>query len=616
MSAVQFTLGQEIGRGALGRVVQVHELGTDKVYAGKILHQSHQLDPESSARFLSEGKVSSQARHENIVHSFGIEEIEGEQVIRMELVSGPSLAKTIALEAPLSDKRIAEIGAGIASGLRAAHKSGLVHRDLKPQNILLTPEGVPKIADFGMARAASFAGIDASAFALAGTPDYMAPECVDPLAVDARSDLYGLGCILYEMASGRTLFRAATAFAILEAHRTSPVPELGEDVSEGLRDIISTLLAKSPADRFQSAGATEEALRGLNQDRTQALAIRTSQPLSTALVCATCAQPMVPSVRTCFSCGTPVLSLISGDYSLFVVGPTVELGAKMDSALRSTLLAWLEQNPGLGLNLEYFRKTVPRLPFVLVRKISKATAEELGQAMKSVGVETEFHKGGALRLSAIRKKTTIMTGRRLAIAAASAVGLWNTALQTGFLVLPVGGGIAAAVVGISTYTSLRQVAKANKAAAKEPELAPAIAESLLEVPAILDTMQLQRHRENLRGIITRTILSSQTLPEGIDDSAQEDLARLLRMSLLAASRMDQIDISIADVDMKNPSPETLEIIRERDRWAGRILEISAFLDSMQIRSAALAQEDKSSSIAQEISDIRAHIEAIEEVGAI
>ncbi|MBL4635788.1 MAG: serine/threonine protein kinase [Kofleriaceae bacterium] len=611
MTSSTFTLGEEIGRGALGRVVTLHEVDSDRVFAGKILHQTHQMDAGAFARFVSEGKVSSLLRHENVVHGFGIEEIEGEQVMRMELVSGPSLAKLLAIEGPFAEPRILAIGAGIAAGLRAAHQAGLVHRDLKPQNILLTTEEVPKIADFGMARAASFAGIDASAFALAGTPDYMAPESIDPLAVDARSDLYGLGCVLYEMATGRPPYSGATAFALLEAHRTAPLPAPVESISAGLQSIIDSLLAKSPADRLQSAGATEQALTALQASASTAITLFASPKDRSS--CSICGQTMVPTISTCFSCQTEQLTIEFGDTSLVVTGPG-QVSEKLDTELRNTLLDWLVRNPSLRLERKRLAKSVPRLPFVLAKKLSESCATAMAEQLETLGLQAKVHTGNALSLPEIRKKTTTMGGRGLAVAAMSGVSMWNPLLQHGgTFILPILGGLVATAIGLSSYRSLRSQTKADKSPNTTSPIAPEIAEVLHEVPQILANMKLQRHRENLRGTILRTLRSSENLPADIAASAQIDLAHLLRMSLLAAARMDEIDVSLVDVDMRNPSVETLKLLRERDRWAGRALETSAFLDSLQIRSAALKHSDTSLDLAEELAELRAHIAALHEV---
>ena len=210
----EYEIGAELGRGAIGRVVIVTTPTGDRL-AGKILHDSQKSDERARARFAGEAEIAAGLRHENVAQVHGLVEIDGESVLLMELVEGDSLRAIIAKSGPLSDERVVRLGAQLARGLEAAHHAGLIHRDLKPDNILVSSEAdssesnreTAKIVDFGLARASSFAGVDDGAFAVVGTPDYMAPESIDPLAVDARSDLYALGCILFEMATTEPPFR-------------------------------------------------------------------------------------------------------------------------------------------------------------------------------------------------------------------------------------------------------------------------------------------------------------------------------------------------------------------------------------------------------------------------
>src|SRR5262249_55728689 len=202
-----YILGEELGRGALGRVVAIEGPDGERL-AGKILHASHRGDPRAVERFRREAELLRGIPHPNLCEVRGLVDVGGEVVLLMERVDGPTLAEAIARDAPLAEARIAAIGRGVAAGLHAAHRAGLVHRDLKPANMLLAGD-VPKVVDFGLARATSFAGVDRASFTLVGTPDYLAPEAIDSLAVDPRSDLYSLGCILYEMAAGRPPYDGA-----------------------------------------------------------------------------------------------------------------------------------------------------------------------------------------------------------------------------------------------------------------------------------------------------------------------------------------------------------------------------------------------------------------------
>ena len=221
----RYRLGEPLGRGALATVVALE--GPDgRAFAGKILHASHGDDPGAAARFLQEAALLRRLDHPSVVRAHDIVAVAGRTMLVLERVDGPTLAQRIARAAPLGEPDLIAIGRSIAAGLAHAHARGLIHRVLKPSNSLLAPPAQPgapplaKIADFGMARASSLAGVERGGLAAVGTPDYMAPEHLDPLAVDPRSDLYSLGCILFEAATGRPPYGAATP----SASSTSPAP--------------------------------------------------------------------------------------------------------------------------------------------------------------------------------------------------------------------------------------------------------------------------------------------------------------------------------------------------------------------------------------------------------
>ena len=299
----------ELGAGAVATVYRLED-EDGQTFAGKALHDSRLGEADAAARFAREAEVVRAVAHPNVVRVFGRAAVEGRDVLLMELVDGPTLQQVIATDAPMATARVVDLGLGIARGLVAAHDAGVIHRDLKPANILLAPSDVPKIADFGMARASSLAGVDSSALTVLGTPDYMAPESLDPLAVDARSDLYGLGCILYELAIGQPPFVGATSFAVLEQHRKAPVPPM-PTLDAGLRGIIVQLLEKTPADRVQSASALVEMLEGLRRGETAVARIGTALDLGR---CAQCGAPLVDALRVCLSCRASVPRLSDGEF--------------------------------------------------------------------------------------------------------------------------------------------------------------------------------------------------------------------------------------------------------------------------------------------------------------
>jgi hypothetical protein len=220
-------------------------------------------------RFLREARASAAIRHENVVQVYAIEEQPLPYLV-MEFIPGETLQQRLERTGPLEVTDVVEIGRQTAEGLAAAHAQGLIHRDIKPGNILLDvgPRPRAKITDFGLARAADDASMTQSGL-LAGTPMFMSPEQAKGESLDHRTDLFSLGTVLYTMITGRPPFRADGTLAILKRvaeHTPRPIPEIIPEVPRWLCDIIARLHAKDPVDRFSSAKEVAEALTSPQAD--------------------------------------------------------------------------------------------------------------------------------------------------------------------------------------------------------------------------------------------------------------------------------------------------------------------------------------------------------------
>jgi serine/threonine protein kinase len=219
-------------------------------------------------RLLREVRLLARLIHPNIVALLGAFESAGLPWLAMELVEGPSLSGAIDAGGPLPPEELVRQGGGLASALGLAHARGILHRDVAPGNILLTPEGRAKLADFGLAafdaRPGRGPGLGASRPAIVGTPGYIAPEVLVGQAPDGRSDLFSLGAVLYEMGTGRPAFPGRTREAIEQATlRHDPEPMGGAESSfpAALEGVIRRAMAKDPGKRFPDAAALEAALR-------------------------------------------------------------------------------------------------------------------------------------------------------------------------------------------------------------------------------------------------------------------------------------------------------------------------------------------------------------------
>ena len=599
---MSYRIGRDLGSGAIGRVVEVH--GDDgNAWAGKILHDSQRADDQARRRFEAEARLLAGVVHPNLIRVDGLVRIADQAVLLMELVTGSDLARLIAAEAPLPAARVAALGRGVAAGLAEAHRAGLVHRDLKPANILLASDGTPKVADFGLARAASFAASGPDAAAVAGTPDYMAPESIDPLAVDGRSDLYALGCILCELATGVPPYRGATALAILAAHRSDPIPELAS-VDAELRRTIRWLLAKSPADRPQSASEVEAALAGIGTALAR-VAPDAQEIDASRRRCAQCGALGPAQVRVCFACGQPQLELASGPMTVFVTGPGEHVH-KLDAVLRQQLIDWLARNPALGLDAALLAKEVPRLPFVLVTGIDDESAKALAAAVRGLGLETEIRQGGRFALESVRSKGWTLAKRIIVILGSSSMFMFRGSL-------PAMLGIGGSVVTISLLRAFRQAGQpvTRRLAGGERRALPSrLDAALARVAAQVPAMSAARHRDALRGVIERALALREALDPAQRAAADEQIAQLIDVASLASSRLDQLEAELSPDDLRAGDYAARERWHVRDRCAARILQVTAFLDAMRAR--AVMARARGAGLG-DLDELRAQIAALEEL---
>jgi eukaryotic-like serine/threonine-protein kinase len=245
-----------VGHGGMGWVLKGFDAALNRYVGIKVLAPHLAASGPARKRFAREAQAAAAVVHDNVISIHSVAVWNGLPYLVMPYVRGESLEKRLGRQGPLAVTEILRIGMQMAAGLAAAHAQGLVHRDIKPANILLE-EGVErlKITDFGLARAVDDASLTRTGV-IAGTPQYMSPEQASGEPVDARSDLFSLGSVLYAVATGRPPFRAETTFGVLRRITDTeprPIRELNPEIPAWLAAIIVRLHAKDPAARFQSA---------------------------------------------------------------------------------------------------------------------------------------------------------------------------------------------------------------------------------------------------------------------------------------------------------------------------------------------------------------------------
>lgn len=308
--ADRYDVGPELGRGAMGVVFRAIDTRLQRPVAIKVMAgKFEELGEPIYARFQQEARLIASLQHPNIVSVYDLGESAGEPFIVMELVEGESLTR----RPPQTQDAILAITRQICAALDHAHVRGLVHRDLKPDNILLLPDGSIKLMDFGLARLSAAAHLTHEGVFL-GTPTYTAPEQALGQEVDGRADLYALGVMLYEWFTGRPPFTESDPLVVIAQHIHARVPaprSIQPNLAPGLEEIILKLLEKDPAERFGSAPAVMDALQNFAQG------IRLPQ--------ASAPRHNLPPTRTGFVGRQPeaaeVLDLLKSNRLVTLIGP-------------------------------------------------------------------------------------------------------------------------------------------------------------------------------------------------------------------------------------------------------------------------------------------------------
>jgi serine/threonine protein kinase len=291
----RYELTHLIARGGMAQVYRAMDRQLERPVALKVLFPELSVDRTFVERFRREAQAAANLSHPNIVPVFDWGEDDGSYFIVMEYVEGRPLSAVLRDPQPMPPRQIATIGAGVAAALAFAHRHGVVHRDVKPGNVLITPDGDVKVTDFGIARAMNTEESLTQTGAVMGTAAYFSPEQAEGKGVDSRSDIYSLGVVLYEMAVGRPPFTGDSPVAVASKHvRDMPVlpREANPTVPPALEAVIMKAMAKNPDDRYGSAEELRADLLRFADGRPVEAADPGLTSVMTAAVAATQAVPM------------------------------------------------------------------------------------------------------------------------------------------------------------------------------------------------------------------------------------------------------------------------------------------------------------------------------------
>src|SRR5919108_5709084 len=253
-----------VGRGGMGVVYRAHQLDLDRDVALKVIAPELVEDPEIRERFLSEARAAGAVEHPNVIPVHGVGVAEGRAYLVMRYVAGSDLRTVVRADGPLAPERAAAIAMRLGDALDAIHRAGYVHRDVKPQNVMIDAAGHVYLSDFGLAKQTLASSGQTRSEQWVGTLDYVAPEQIRGERVDARADVYSLGGVLYFVVTGRVPFERASDQAKLWAHIADPPPrptDARPQLPAELDAVVLRALAKNPDERYPSAGDLGRAAR-------------------------------------------------------------------------------------------------------------------------------------------------------------------------------------------------------------------------------------------------------------------------------------------------------------------------------------------------------------------
>jgi serine/threonine-protein kinase len=332
----RYRIIEPLGEGGMAYVYKAFQSGLERVVAIKVLPEFYLRDERFLTRFQREAQAIAQLSHPNIlpVYDFGRE--GNLTYIVMQYVEGGTLKDK--MDQVLSFEEVGGLLGQVADALDYAHKQGILHRDVKPTNILIEREQRVLLSDFGLAKmVGSQVHITTTGVGI-GTPAYMSPEQGQGEAVDARTDIYALGVVMYEMITGRVPFRAETPMAVIIKHVTAPLPlprTINPAVPESLEQVILKALAKNKVDRYASAGAM---MRAYRQALVEAPGPLTAPPpeAETGSLCPRCGQANRPDVRYCEQCALPLAA--DSDFACSRCGHTNRPGVRFCEQCAASLV--------------------------------------------------------------------------------------------------------------------------------------------------------------------------------------------------------------------------------------------------------------------------------------
>jgi Protein kinase domain len=629
---------RELGQGSIARVLAARDEVRGIDVAVKVLHANLRRDRIVADRFAREAEIVRRIEHPHVIWIHDVVATEELLFLVMDLHPGGDLADRLARTGPLAPAEVRRLAEQLCGALDAAHRAGVVHRDIKPQNVLVGPDPGAldvRLCDFGLARVADSAGLTTRSTVM-GTPEYMAPEVIVDAYADPRSDIYSVGALLFEAATGRLPFRADTPFQLMRRHVEEQAPrprEFAPALPPAIDAAIARALSKEPLDRFATAAELASAIAdeaGGAQETPAALA-RLPKPSRLATgTCPRCGGALFRVAQVCVDCGAASLDVRVRDrgVAVLVTGPG-QIGHKLGGLAHVALVKLLDELPPGAARFDRLRKQPPRLPFFLFGGLEEESASGLVERLREVGVEARVERRASLAPREVRKKVTKLWRGYGFASVAMTQGLWRVFLPDGradpplfllrlLLALATGPVIA---LGLLLVTERR----------------PRAALIPLRLEGDTPTADLSRRLPELGRREDRRLLAR--LLDRIEvatDLGAGDLARLLGARAALACRglvalddarrgldEDELRRSAAREGEGNAAQAALDRLRDGERQRGAliadILRVLSRLDLICLRLAraeGLEARREIDELAQQASDLKLELEAERDVTAL
>jgi tRNA A-37 threonylcarbamoyl transferase component Bud32 len=587
-----------LGQGAIAEVVRAHDEQTGQTVALKILYPSLRESSVVVERFRREVELVRRivGAHVLVIRALG--ESDGLLYLVMDHHPGGDLADRLARGGPLAPPALALLARQLCAALAAAHAAGIVHRDVKPSNVLVGAGADVdmdlRLCDFGLARSADGAGLTTAA-AVLGTPEYMAPEVIADGSADPRSDLYSLGVVLFEAATGRLPFFADSPYHLMRQHLEEPPPEprtLAPELPVAFERAILRLLAKDPLDRFGSATAVAHAFGDAEPDAH--LPAPASRRRTGDRPCPRCGGWLIRLASVCGDCGARTLHLERArpGVSVLVTGPG-NVGARLEGRLQVALFRLLQELPPEWAPRDRVARGGARLPFFVARRLTPASAAELVARIKAAGLYAEVHARFALSAAGMNVKFWQLSGRSVAASyvASSAI------LLTGNLMHGLAGELRLAALVVMAGVGLGVI----PALAIRRALRPLLAGPRADAPGLRADTRLGSALASIRSRQDRRLLGriferQHELGAGgavdIGDGGVAGRAADLAEALGAVEEADAA-LTMAPLDNAAAQGELRRLERGRTLVRAELLHLASRLEALasRLEAARAAQGD-------------------------